>query len=128
MTSETVEIFMQRLQEVEQTSEVEPLVELFTEDAELLNLARSQPLQGQDGAHLFWQDYLSVFKHIRSNFTNVVEGNSTAILEWTSEGALSTGEPLRYRGISVIEINNGKVQRFRTYYDSAAFLPQGAKQ
>jgi len=128
MTSETVEIFMQRLQEVEQTGEVQPLVELFTEDAELLNLARSQPLQGQDGAHLFWQDYLSVFKHIRSSFTNVVEGNSTAVLEWTSEGALSTGEPLRYRGISVIEINDGKVHRFRTYYDSAVFLPQGAKQ
>jgi len=128
MTSETADRFMQVLQEVEQTGQLEPLVEMFSDDAELINLARTEPLKGRDGARQFWQDYLSVFEHIRSNFSHVVEGDSTAVLEWTSEGALSSGEPMSYRGISVLEINNSQVQRFRTYYDSAVFLPVGAKK
>lgn len=58
----------------------------------------------------------------------MVESNGSAVLEWISEGTLTSGEPLKYQGVSIIETVDGKVQRFRTYYDSAAFLPQGAKQ
>lgn len=128
MASETAEKFMQTLQQIEEKKDVEPLVSLFTEDAELSNLATPSPLQGKDGARQFWQKYLSVFRQIHSKFTNVVESNGSAVLEWTSEGSLTSGEPLKYQGVSIIETVDGKVQRFRTYYDSAVFLPQGAKQ
>ena len=128
MTSETAEKFMQTLQQIEENKNVEPLVSLFTEDAQLSNLATPSPLQGKDGARQFWQKYLSVFQRIHSKFTNVVESNGSAVLEWISEGTLTSGEPLKYQGVSIIETVDGKVQRFRTYYDSAAFLPQGAKQ
>jgi ketosteroid isomerase-like protein len=127
MTSEIAERFMHTLQQIEATGDVEPLVVLFTEDAELSNLAMTEPLRGHDGARRFWQKYLSVFERIQSKFTNVVEGDRTAVLEWISEGALSTGESLNYRGVSILETDNGQVCRFRTYYDSAVFLPQGAK-
>lgn len=127
MTSEIASRFMQTLQQIEDTGDVEPLVAMFTEDAELSNLATTEPLHGRDGARRFWQKYLSVFDRVHSKFTNVVEGDDTAVLEWTSEGALSTGESINYPGISLLEIDNGLVRRFRTYYDSAAFLPQGAK-
>jgi len=127
MTSEITERFMQTLQQIEATGDVEPLVAMFTEDAELINLAMTEPLQGRNGARRFWQKYLSVFQRVQSKFTNVVEGDSTAVLEWMSEGALSTGELLNYRGVSILETDNGQVRRFRTYYDSAVFLPQGAK-
>jgi ketosteroid isomerase-like protein len=100
---------------------------LFTEDAELSNLAMTEPLRGHDGARRFWQKYLSVFERIQSKFTNVVEGDRTTVLEWISEGALSTGESLNYQGVSILETDNGHVSCFRTYYDSAVFLPQGAK-
>jgi ketosteroid isomerase-like protein len=128
MASETAEKFMLRLQQAEEKKDVEPLVSLFTENAELSNLANPSPLQGKDGARQFWEKYLSVFQQIHSQFTNVVESNGSAVLEWTSEGTLTSGEPLKYQGVSIIETQNGQVQRFRTYYDSAAFLPQGAKQ
>jgi ketosteroid isomerase-like protein len=128
VTSEIAERFMQTLQQIEETGDVEPLVAMFTEDAELSNLAMAEPLQGQGGARRFWQKYLSVFEHIRSKFTNVVEGDATAVLEWLSEGALSTGESVKYQGVSVLETDNGQVRCFRTYYDSAVFLPQGAKK
>ena len=128
MTTELAERFMQTLQQIEDTGDVEPLVALFTEDAELSNLALTEPLKGQDGARRFWQKYLSVFERIHSKFHNVIEGDRTIVLEWNSEGALSSGEAINYQGISVLEIDNGQVQHFRTYYDSAAFLPQGAKK
>lgn len=128
MASETAEKFMQTLQQIEEKKNVESLVSLFTEDAELSNLATPVPLQGKNGARQFWQKYLSVFQQIHSKFTNVVESDGSAVLEWISEGTLTTGEPLKYQGVSIIEKVDGKVQRFRTYYDSAAFLPQGAKQ
>ena len=128
MTSEIAERFMHTLQQIEETGDVEPLVAMFTEDAELSNLAMTEPLQGHDGARRFWQKYLSVFERVRSRFTNVVEGDDTAVLEWISEGALPTGESVNYQGVSVLETDNGQVRRFRTYYDSAVFLPQGAKK
>lgn len=128
MPSETAENFMRVLQETEQTRDIEPLIEMFTEDAELINLARPEPLRGHEGARHFWGDYLLAFNRIRSKFINVVEGEDAAVLEWISEGTLSKGESLSYRGVSVLEVHNGQVQRFRTYYDSAVFLPQGAKK
>ena len=127
MASEIASRFMNTLQQIEDTGDVEPLAAMFTEDAELINLAMTEPLHGRDGARKFWQKYLSVFERIHSSFTNVVEGDDAAVLEWISEGALSNGEPVSYRGVSVIEIENGLVRRFRTYYDSAVFLPEGAK-
>ena len=128
VASEIAKTFMQTLQQIESTGDVNPLVTMFTEDAELSNLAMVEPLQGRDGAHRFWQKYLSVFGQIHSEFTHVVESDGTAFMEWVSQGTLSTGEPLKYRGVSVIETKNGQVQYFRTYYDSAAFTPQGAKK
>lgn len=128
MANQITEKFKQTLQQIEQTGDVEPLVAMFAEDAELSNLATPKPLRGRDGARQFWQKYLSVFKQIRSKFTNTIESDGTSVLEWISQGDISSGEPLNYRGVSVLEIDNGLVQRFRTYYDSAAFLPQGAKK
>ena len=128
MASETVERFIQTLQQIEQTGDVEPMVAMFTDDAELSNLATPTPLRGREGARKFWQKYLSVFGQIRSKFTHVVENNGVAVLEWISEGVLSSGEPLSYKGASALETDNEQVRCFRTYYDSAVFLPQGAKQ
>lgn len=119
--------FMQKLQHTEETGAIEPLVALFSDDAELINLAMPEPLKGKEGVYRFWDKYLSVFARIHSKFTNVVESNDTSVLEWVSKGTLSTSEEITYRGVSVLEFDNGQVHRFRTYYDSAAFLPQGAK-
>jgi ketosteroid isomerase-like protein len=128
MASAIAQTFMETLQQTESSGDVEPLVALFTENAELSNLAMDDPLQGRDKIRHFWKNYLSVFDRIQSRFTHVTEGNSTIVLEWVSEGALASGEPMKYQGISVLEMADQQVQRFRTYYDSAVFLPQGAKQ
>jgi len=125
---ETASRFMNTLQRTEDTGDVESLVALFSDDAELMNLAMPEPLKGKEGAQRFWEKYLSVFNRIHSEFTNVIAGDDASVLEWTSRGQLSSSEEITYRGVSVLEFKDGKVCRFRTYYDSATFLPQGAKQ
>jgi ketosteroid isomerase-like protein len=120
---ELAERFMQTLQQTEASGDVNSLVALFADDADLSNLAMTEPLHGRDSIRQFWLYYLSVFDRIQSRFIHVSAGNGTSTLEWISEGALSSGELFNYRGVSILETQNGQVQHFRTYYDSAAFLP-----
>jgi hypothetical protein len=128
---------MRALQQIEQSGDVGPLVGLFAENAELENPARSVTRRGRRGAEQFWREYLSAFGHVRSEFTRVREGDGFATLEWASEGSLPSGEPVSYRGVSLVEFgtdddggrgNGQRVRRFCTYYDSGTFLPQGSKR
>ncbi len=123
------ETFQSTLQQIEQSRDPQALVDLFGGDAELLNLALTEPMKGIDGAHKFWTNYLTAFESIRSSFFHTIYTDKDATMEWISEGVMAhSGQPFNYRGISVIEHDGGKVHRFRTYYDSAVFLPGGAKQ
>ena len=123
------ETFKSTLQQIEQSRDPEALVALFGDDSELLNLALTEPMRGLEGARRFWSNYLSAFDSIRSTFHATTQTDKTAVLEWISEGTMATtGQPFNYRGVSVVEHDGEKVHRFRTYYDSAVFLPGGAKQ
>ena len=123
------ETFMSTLQQIEASRDPEPLVALFGEKAELLNLALTEPLTGVEGARQFWKNYLAAFGSIKSTFHHHLQTDREAVLEWVSEGTMADGgQPISYRGISVVEYDGDKVSRFRTYYDSAVFLPGGAKQ
>jgi ketosteroid isomerase-like protein len=121
------ERFIEALEEAERTRRTEELVDLFADDAEAASLARSEPLSGRHGVRQFWEEYLRAFGEIRSEFTNVIESEQGAVLEWISRGTLPNGQPVAYRGVSVLETDGRLIQRFRTYYDSAVFLPHGAK-
>ena len=122
------ERFMRALGEAEEARDPAPLLALFTDDAEALNLGRTEPAAGRDAVERFWRDYLHAFREVRSEFTHVFATDGGAVLEWVSRGALPNGEPVTYRGVSVLEADGGRVRRFRTYYDSAVFLPLGARR
>jgi ketosteroid isomerase-like protein len=52
----------------------------------------------------------------------VVDAEALGELEWVSEGRLASGRPVSYAGVSLLEHDDdGKVVRFATYYDTAAF-------
>jgi ketosteroid isomerase-like protein len=121
------ERFIDALQEAERTRNADTLVDLFADDAEATSLARSEPLSGRHGVRQFWEEYLRAFGEIRSEFTNLIESDQGAVLEWISRGTLPDDRPVAYRGVSVLETDGRLIHRFRTYYDSAVFLPHGAK-
>jgi hypothetical protein len=120
--------FMNTLRQAETSRDPEPLVALFEERSELLTVALTEPMAGTEGARKFWTHYLATFEKIRSEFHHVIEAESEAVLEWIGEGVLaSSGQAISYRGVSVLEHDGEHVQRFRSYYDSAVFVPGGAK-
>lgn len=120
MPSDTVQRFIDGLQASEQSRDPGPVAVLFADDAELANLTHER--KGADGARQFWDEYLRAFKNVRSDFFAVYEADSFAVLEWTSTGELPTGTPIQYKGVSVLETAGDRVRKFRTYYDSAAFV------
>lgn len=126
--SQNASRFMQALQEAERAGRIEDLAALFSDDAEVSNLARAEPLRGPEGVRRFWGDYLAAFRQVHSAFGAVLEGKDHAVLEWTSEGELPDGRAISYRGISVLEWSENRIHCFRTYYDSAALQARGDKQ
>jgi hypothetical protein len=123
MASHVTEQFMAAVREFERTGQVGPLLRLFDDESEALNLGRTEPARGVQEVEGFWRD----FREIRSEFTHVIEGDEGAVLEWVSRGALPNGEPVEYKGVSVLELDGDRIRRFRTYYDSSVFMPGGAK-
>jgi ketosteroid isomerase-like protein len=118
--SPPVRDFIAALRALEEHGDADRIAEMFTADAELLNLSHSE--RGTDGARRFWRAYRGQFGDIRSTFSRVVEAGPDAVLVWRSQGTMAQGHPLDYRGVSLLSLSGGKVARFETYYDSAAFL------
>ena len=92
----------------------------------MVNLGRTEPARGHEEVEGFWRDYRAMFRSIRSEFTHVIEGQTGSVLEWVSRGAKADGEPVEYKGVTVLEWEGGLIQRCRTYYDSAVFMSGGA--
>jgi rubrerythrin/limonene-1,2-epoxide hydrolase len=113
--------FIEALRELEEANDVERMVRLFDDSAEISNPMDTSPHRGQDGARRFWRTYRDSFEEIHSDFSNIVESDGTAMLEWNSRGMLRGDRPIDYSGVSVLELQNGKVHRFRTYFDARPF-------
>ncbi|ADI13929.1 nuclear transport factor 2 family protein [Truepera radiovictrix] len=123
--SEIAQSFMDALKRVEKEREVAPLVALFAEDATLERMTH-KTYEGKGDVETFWTEYLEPFDEVSTEFYNVTEDDETVVLEWRSKGKLKGGKDISYRGVSSFDVEGGKVKSFRTYYDSAAFLTEGA--
>lgn len=121
-----VEEFIRNLQAAERSGNPRDLVEMFDANAELANLTRTNThskTTHKDSALHFWRQYLAAFESVQTEFTHQIDNGHAAVLEWWSRGLLSMGTPVRYNGVTVIEYEDGRILRLRTYYDSAALLP-----
>lgn len=115
--------FIDALHHAEATKDIDPLVSLFADTAEVQSPVRSAAEHGTDGARRFWEEYVHSFADVRSDFTSVRDYGDFAALEWSSAGTLANGRPIRYAGVSLLEHRDGRVTRFSTYHDPAAFAP-----
>ena len=118
---------MDALKTLETERDAATLIALFTGDATLERMTH-KTYEGKADAETFWQEYLAPFEHVATEFYNVTEDDDGAVLEWVSEGTLEGGKAIRYRGASSLSFEGGRVKSFRTYYDSAAFLSEGANR
>ena len=116
--------FIEALQHLDATGSQELLLPLFGEASELQSLSRTE--QGGGAPDRFWTRYRQQFDAVRTTFERVIESDDAAVLVWASEGTLANGRPITYDGVSILSFADGRIARFETIYDSAAFMPQAA--
>jgi ketosteroid isomerase-like protein len=117
MSKEIADRFVEALRELEENRSVEALIEVHTEDCEVGNVSAPETFNGHDGLREFWTSYRSTFGEMKSEFRNVFATEDRAALEWTTEGT-SNGDTVSYEGVSILEIEGGKVRRFMAYFDT----------
>jgi hypothetical protein len=114
--------FMRALRACEREGDIEPIVQLFSDRCLVGNVLLHHPFQGKDGARAFWKEYRDSFQEVHSHFNHVNGSGPLMHLEWTSEGVLRNGQPVTYRGVSLLEFDDNRITRFMAYYDSSALV------
>ena len=123
MSKEVADNFVAALRKLEEEDDVEPLVEIHVKDCEVGNVSVPGTFRGHEGLREFWTSYRSTFGEMKSEFRNVFAAEDGAALEWTTE-ATSNGDAVSYDGVSILEIEGGKVIRFMAYFDTRALASQ----
>lgn len=120
MSEEVANKFIEALWTLEDAKDVEPLAGLYADEAAVGNVIAPDRFHGQDGARQFWTEYRGTFDAAKSKFRNVIAGDGRAALEWTTEGTSFEGRPFSYAGVTILEIEGGKVTRSSAYFDPKA--------
>ncbi len=60
---------------------------------------------------------------MKSTFRDVLATEERAALEGTTEGTFND-DTISYDGVSILEIESGKVRRFMAYFDTRDLTPQ----
>jgi steroid delta-isomerase-like uncharacterized protein len=117
VSREVADKFVEALRKLEEDRDVEALVEIHTEDCDVANVAVPRTFSGHDGLREFWKGYRDTFGEMRSEFRNVFADDAGhAALEWNTSGE-ANGKKVSYDGVSLLEIEEGRVSRFRAYFD-----------
>ena len=116
VSKEVADDFVEALRMLEDR-DVEGLVRIHAEDCEVGNVSVSETFRGHEGLREFWTEYRKTFDEMKSTFRNVFSTEEGAALEWTTE-ATSNGDSVSYDGVSILEIESGKVRRFMAYFDT----------
>ena len=120
MSEEVAKKFIEALRILEETKDAGPLTALYVGNAVAGNLIAPDQFHGSDGARTFWTEYRGTFETAKSTFRNVIAGDGSAALEWTTEGVGFDGQPFIYSGVTVLEIEGNHVKRSYAYFDPEA--------
>ncbi|MGA2714746.1 MAG: nuclear transport factor 2 family protein [Bryobacteraceae bacterium] len=118
MTQEIAYRFIQALSTLEQSGEVEPIVAVFSELCEIGTPAIPEKVHGKERARDFWTAYRTAFRNVHSTFRNIVIGNHSIALEWTTTGVNRSGKDIHYEGVTILDIVGTQITHLRTYFDS----------
>jgi ketosteroid isomerase-like protein len=119
MSEQTADRFIEALGRLEAERDLETIVELFAPECEVGNVVSPDKFKGREGAREFWgAKYRDTFGEVRSTFRNVFPNEDGAVLEWTTEGTANDGTPIKYDGVSILEIKGERITRFRAYFDA----------
>ena len=116
MAQETAKKFVEALGKLETERDLETICALFSENCDIANVITEDNDRKAD-AREFWQSYRDNFGEVRSTFRNQIITENTAALEWKTTGTSSEGQDFEYDGVSIIEIEDDRITRFRAYFN-----------
>jgi steroid delta-isomerase-like uncharacterized protein len=108
----------------------------FAADCEVIDVPSGTTLHGPEGYKRLVQLYAETFPDSRVELTNAFATEDQIVLEFTSrrttigplylplEALPAVGRLFELRLCEVMQIRNGKIVRFRTYYDMLTLLEQ----
>jgi hypothetical protein len=119
MSREIAEKFVEALRgELEESRDVEVLVEIHTEECEVGTVfSIPHTFRGHDGLREFWTSYRSKFGEMRSEFRKHFRHRGAGGSWMDDGGHLQRRHLLLREGVSILEIEGGKVGRFMAYFD-----------
>ena len=122
--------FAETLQALERSEDaLDDMVELFAERATIANSAldlEDKRHEGRDGARAFWTTYREQLADIETEFHDTTAGEGSGGLFWTTKGKGADGEPIEYRGATLLAFDaDGSIERFRGYYDTRQLVLSG---
>ncbi|MCD2186943.1 nuclear transport factor 2 family protein [Actinomycetospora soli] len=120
LASATARRFVDALRAVEQDGDAEEMAGLAGEDTRWTSSGAAHSSTGPDGARQFWDAYRRAYADITSHFTTVTETGDRAVLEWVSTGHHHDGQPVRYVGATMIDLDGDTVREVRLYFDTTA--------
>ena len=80
MADDVARQFIAALGRLESQSDLDTIVSLFAEGAQVGNALMPEHFHGRDGAREFWQRYRDTFSTVRSTFRNVIVSEDHAAL------------------------------------------------
>lgn len=116
MAENTAEKFVEALGKLEAERDLETICALFDDGCEIGNVVTENKDKTLD-ARKFWKSYRDNFGEVKSTFRNQIMTENRAALEWTTSGTSSEGHEFEYDGVSILEIDAGKITRFHAYFD-----------
>ncbi len=100
-------------------SPVQTLVELYADDAEIVNTAlvlSGEKITGKGGVTEFWTQYKKTIGVGKSHFHHIAASGDTAGLFWKTT---VMGGDAQYDGATLLAFNDaGKIVFFQGYYDT----------
>lgn len=120
MAMERAQRFVDALAKLEQGGDLEPLLALFSDDAQVSNVASPRTFSGLEGARQFWTEYKGTLGQVKSTFRNLIESGDRVALEWETQGTAHNGAAVSYEGVSIIEWDGDRIRRFYAYFDPHA--------
>jgi steroid delta-isomerase-like uncharacterized protein len=109
------------------------LLALFTDDGLWEEPAIGLAARGPDAIRAHLARLFMAAPDIRYEVTSSVVSGDRAVLEWAVTGTYqadfpglppAADHPFSFRGASVFEMDEGKIQRYTEYWDAYAFLVQ----
>lgn len=120
MSEQIARSFIDALWALEETKDAGPLTALYAENASVGNVLAPGQYQGPEGARKFWTEYRGTFGTARSEFRSVIASDGHAALEWITKGTSFNGSTLEYSGVTILDIEGGKITRSSAYFNPKA--------